>query len=264
MTAVTIAIQVYAITGSTFAVGLVGLFALVPLVAFGLYGGAFADAVDRRKLALVVVARAVGAVARAGRAGGARAGLGVGAVRRRRAAVGFFAVNNPTRSAIIPRLIDRGAAAGGERPQHGVVQPRLHRRAAARRAGDRRWRLRVRLRDRRGDVHRPRSTRCSGCRRSRRSRSRARRRPGPGLRSVIEGLRFLRGAPQRADDVHRRPVRDGAGAAAGAVPGRRGQLLRRGCADGRPAAGGAGDRLADRVRVLRLGEQGPAAGTWRS
>ncbi len=33
-------------------VGLVGLFSLAPLVVFGLYGGAFADAVDRRKLAL--------------------------------------------------------------------------------------------------------------------------------------------------------------------------------------------------------------------
>jgi hypothetical protein len=35
MTAVTIAIQVYALTRSTFSVGLVGLFALVPLVTFG-------------------------------------------------------------------------------------------------------------------------------------------------------------------------------------------------------------------------------------
>ena len=52
MTAVTIAIQVYAITGSSFAVGVVGACALVPLVGFGLYGGAVADAMDRRKLAL--------------------------------------------------------------------------------------------------------------------------------------------------------------------------------------------------------------------
>lgn len=41
MTAVTIAIQVYAISGSSFSVGLVWLFSLVPLVTFGLYGGAF-------------------------------------------------------------------------------------------------------------------------------------------------------------------------------------------------------------------------------
>ena len=52
MTAVTIAIQVYAITNSSFAVGVIGACALVPLVGFGLYGGAVADAMDRRKLAL--------------------------------------------------------------------------------------------------------------------------------------------------------------------------------------------------------------------
>ena len=52
MTAVTVSIQVYALSHSTFAVGLVGLFALVPLIVFGLYGGAMADAIDRRTLAL--------------------------------------------------------------------------------------------------------------------------------------------------------------------------------------------------------------------
>lgn len=52
MTALAISLQVYAITGSSFSVGLVGLFSLVPLVAFGLYGGAIADTVDRRKLGL--------------------------------------------------------------------------------------------------------------------------------------------------------------------------------------------------------------------
>ncbi|WP_208948688.1 MFS transporter [Streptomyces subrutilus] len=52
MTALAISLQVYDITRSSFAVGLVGLFSLVPLVAFGLYGGAIADTVDRRKLGL--------------------------------------------------------------------------------------------------------------------------------------------------------------------------------------------------------------------
>ncbi|WP_371678649.1 MFS transporter [Streptomyces sp. NBC_01276] len=52
MTALAISLQVYEITGSSFSVGLVGLFSLVPLVAFGLYGGAIADTVDRRKLGL--------------------------------------------------------------------------------------------------------------------------------------------------------------------------------------------------------------------
>ncbi|MDI3408281.1 MFS transporter [Streptomyces cavernicola] len=52
MTALAISLQVYDITHSSFAVGLVGLFSLVPLVVFGLYGGAVADIVDRRKLGL--------------------------------------------------------------------------------------------------------------------------------------------------------------------------------------------------------------------
>ena len=42
--------QVYTLTGSNFAVGAIGLVELVPLVVFGLYGGALADHVDRRKL----------------------------------------------------------------------------------------------------------------------------------------------------------------------------------------------------------------------
>lgn len=105
MTAVTIAIQVYALTHSTFSVGLVGLFALAPLIAFGLYGGAFADAFDRRKLALVasiglwslslvLVVQAV---------------LHLEWVWLLYVVValqsGCFAVNNPTRASIIPRLI---------------------------------------------------------------------------------------------------------------------------------------------------------------
>ncbi|MET9883511.1 MFS transporter [Streptomyces sp. NPDC006430] len=52
MTALAISLQVYDITRSSFSVGLVGLFSLVPLVVFGLYGGAIADTVDRRKLGL--------------------------------------------------------------------------------------------------------------------------------------------------------------------------------------------------------------------
>ncbi|MEU7030709.1 MFS transporter [Streptomyces sp. NPDC046275] len=52
MTTLAISLQVYDITRSPFAVGLVGLFTLVPLVVFGLYGGAIADTVDRRRLGL--------------------------------------------------------------------------------------------------------------------------------------------------------------------------------------------------------------------
>ncbi|MGZ5398458.1 MAG: MFS transporter [Nocardioides sp.] len=47
---VAIPFQIYRLTGSNFAVGAIGLVELVPLIFFGLYGGALADHVDRRKL----------------------------------------------------------------------------------------------------------------------------------------------------------------------------------------------------------------------
>jgi MFS family permease len=42
--------QLYQLTGSNFAVGAMGLVTIAPLVLFGLYGGALADHVDRRKM----------------------------------------------------------------------------------------------------------------------------------------------------------------------------------------------------------------------
>jgi len=105
MTAVTIAIQVWALTHSTFAVGLVGLFALGPLIVFGLYGGAVADAVDRRKVALV----ASGGLWLLSLALVVQAAAGLGSTTVLYVIVaaqsGCFAVNNPTRAAIVPRLI---------------------------------------------------------------------------------------------------------------------------------------------------------------
>ena len=47
---VAIPYQIYTLTGSNFAVGAIGLVELAPLVVFGLYGGALADHVDRRRL----------------------------------------------------------------------------------------------------------------------------------------------------------------------------------------------------------------------
>jgi len=51
-TAVAVPVQMYALTGSSLWVGLLGIANLVPLVVFSLWGGAFADAVDRRRLLL--------------------------------------------------------------------------------------------------------------------------------------------------------------------------------------------------------------------
>ena len=53
LTVVAVPTQIYQLTGSSAYVGLTGLFGLVPLVLFGLWGGAIADAVDRRVLLLL-------------------------------------------------------------------------------------------------------------------------------------------------------------------------------------------------------------------
>lgn len=105
LTTVAVAIQVYDLTGSTFQVGLVGLFAVVPLVTLGLYGGSIVDAHDRRRVVLVT-----GAGLLAVAAGFAtQAWLEVGSVWLLYGLVavqsGFFAVNSPARMAIVPRLL---------------------------------------------------------------------------------------------------------------------------------------------------------------
>ncbi|MFJ2820604.1 MFS transporter [Streptomyces toxytricini] len=105
MTALAISLQVYDITGSSFSVGLVGLFSLVPLVVFGLYGGAVADTVDRRRLGLYSsLGMAALSVALAGAAllGYHRVWL-LYAVVALQAVCGALA--GPARSAMIPRLL---------------------------------------------------------------------------------------------------------------------------------------------------------------
>ncbi|MET9295628.1 MFS transporter [Streptomyces sp. NPDC003077] len=105
MTALAVSLQVYAITGSTFSVGLVGLCSLVPLIVFGLYGGAIADTVDRRKLGLV---SAGGATLMSVVLAGA-ALLGFRQVWLLYTVVALqavcFAMNSPARSSMIPRLL---------------------------------------------------------------------------------------------------------------------------------------------------------------
>jgi MFS family permease len=50
ITYVALPVQVYALTKSSAIVGLIGAAQLVPLAAAALWGGAVADALDRRKL----------------------------------------------------------------------------------------------------------------------------------------------------------------------------------------------------------------------
>ena len=64
--------QIYQLTGSNFAVGAMGLVELVPLVVFGLYGGALADHVDRRTMLVLTAARPGRAHGRAARQRAAR------------------------------------------------------------------------------------------------------------------------------------------------------------------------------------------------
>ncbi|WP_307822086.1 MFS transporter [Streptomyces coffeae] len=56
LTMVALPLQIKELTSSAFAVGAIGAVELVPLVVFGLYGGALADALDRRKLILLTEA----------------------------------------------------------------------------------------------------------------------------------------------------------------------------------------------------------------
>jgi len=53
MTSVAVPVQVYALTHSSLAVGMIGLAIAVPLIGLGLLGGAIADAFDRRGLVMV-------------------------------------------------------------------------------------------------------------------------------------------------------------------------------------------------------------------
>ena len=105
MSAVAVGLQVYDITHSSFMVGLVGLFQLVPLIGFGLYGGTLSDAYDRR---YVGIASSIGlwvcSLALVGQSFLHLASVGVLyaiiAVQS-----SFFAVGTPARQSIIPRLV---------------------------------------------------------------------------------------------------------------------------------------------------------------
>ena len=105
LSVVAVPAQIYELTGSSTYVGLTGLFGLVPLVVFGLWGGAIADAIDRRTLLLfsgagIALSSLALWVTAAGGVGGVWLVLTVFAVQS-----AFLAVNQPARSAVIPRLL---------------------------------------------------------------------------------------------------------------------------------------------------------------
>jgi MFS family permease len=105
LTVVAVPAQIYADTGSSAYVGLTGLFGLVPLVVFGLWGGALADVFDRRTMLIITTTGLIGTSALFW----AQAALGNSNVWLLLCLFSvqqaFFAVNQPTRSAILPKLL---------------------------------------------------------------------------------------------------------------------------------------------------------------
>ncbi|MRJ76391.1 MFS transporter [Aeromicrobium sp. SMF47] len=106
LTVVAVPAQLYADTGESFYVGLAGVFGLVPLVIFGLYGGALADVFDRRTILVVttiglIVTSALFWAQAAADNRNVWLLLCLFSVQQ-----AFFAVNQPTRSAVLPRLIE--------------------------------------------------------------------------------------------------------------------------------------------------------------
>ena len=201
-------------------VGLIGGFALVPLVVFGLYGGAIADVVDRRLLMLWTADRARRCCPRCWsrrRLAGLESVWLLYLVVALQSAL--FAVNNPARASAIPRLIgvellpaanalqqvtwNLGFTLGpllggvliatlGLGAAYGARPAVVHRRAVRRAAA---------AADPAGGRQRPR---------------------GPGWRRCSRGCGSCAGKTRRADDVPGRHRRDGVRHAAGAVPrGRR-------------------------------------------
>lgn len=104
-TAVAVPVEMFSLTDDSLWVGLLGIAALAPLLVFGLWGGAIADIMDRRRLLLAssslawastfaLLAQAV-------------AGIGSPVLLLILVAVqsAAFAVSSPTRQATVPRLV---------------------------------------------------------------------------------------------------------------------------------------------------------------
>lgn len=122
LTVVAVPAQIYALTQSSAMVGLTGLFGLVPLVAFGLWGGALADAMDRRTLLIITTLGLIGTSALFW----LQAHLAIDNVWLVLALFSvqqaFFAVNQPTRSALLPRILPTDQLPAGNALNMTVMQ----------------------------------------------------------------------------------------------------------------------------------------------
>ena len=105
LTTVAIPYQVYQLTGSTLAVGLLGIAALVPLLTVSFLGGAIADALDRR---LLLILSDIGLAAISGLlvANAALADPRLWALYAAEAlGTAFYAIQRPAMDALVPRLV---------------------------------------------------------------------------------------------------------------------------------------------------------------
>lgn len=105
MASVAVGLQIWELTNSSLMVGLVGLAQLIPLIGFGLYGGSLSDTFDRRTVGLIT---AVGMWLTSLMLF-TQAFMGFDSVGFLYLVVAiqsaFFAVGNPARQAIIPRIV---------------------------------------------------------------------------------------------------------------------------------------------------------------
>jgi MFS family permease len=107
ITLVAVYFQVFQLTGSAAAVGLIGLVQVIPLIVFSIWGGTLVDRLDRRRLLLASQMGLVAAtsILLAGAIAGdpplwlVYTGTGLAAA--------FSGIDSPTGSAIIPNLISR-------------------------------------------------------------------------------------------------------------------------------------------------------------
>jgi MFS family permease len=125
ITYVALPYQMYRLTGSTLAVGLLGLAELVPLLTTAFIGGMLADAVDRRRMALITdVGLAIGSASLALLAVIGPSAWMLYVVAAWMSAVG--GLQRPSMDSLVPRLVERhempaAAALGMFRGSIGMI-----------------------------------------------------------------------------------------------------------------------------------------------
>ena len=164
----------------------------MPLVVFGLWGGALADVFDRRTMLIITTTGLIGTSALfwlQAALGNTNVWLLLGLFSVQQA---FFAVNQPTRSAILPKLLPAELLPAANSLNMTIFQAGAIGGPLVAGHPDPVHRLRVALPDR--HVHALRDAERGGPAAA--AAGRATPPKGtPGLRSVIEGFTYLRGHP---------------------------------------------------------------------